>query len=58
MYHGTISPLSATCLACSQKGAKKKSTQFKPQKNEAGLIFLSALPEDLEWDTGTEDVAL
>ena len=46
------------CLACSQKGAKKKPSQFKPQKNEAGLIFWSALPEDLYWDTRTEDIAL
>jgi len=46
------------CLACSQKGAKKEPSQLKPQKNEVGLIFRSALPEDLEWDTRTEDVAL
>jgi len=29
-----------------------------PHVNEAGIIFRSALPEDLEWDTRTEDVAL
>jgi len=60
MDHVTISPLPATvpCNACSQKGAKKKPSQFKTQKNEAGLIFRSALPEDLEWDTRIEDVAL
>ena len=46
------------CLSCSQNRAKKKSSQFKPQKNEAGLIFRSALPEDLDWDTRAEDVAL
>jgi len=46
------------CLACSQKGAKKKPSQFKPQVNEVGLIFRSALPEDPEWDTRAEDVAL
>jgi len=46
------------CLACSQTGAKKKPSQFKPQVNEASLIFRSALPENLEWDTRTEDVAL
>jgi len=34
------------CLACSQNGAKKKPSQFKLQKKEAGLIFRSALPED------------
>jgi len=46
------------CHTCSQKGAKKKPSQFKPHKNEAGLIFRSALPEDLDWDTRAEDVAL
>jgi len=46
------------CLACSQKGAEKKPSQFKILKNEAGLIFQPALPEDLEWDTRIEDVAL
>jgi len=39
-------------------GAKKKPSQFKLQGNEVGLIFRSALPEDLEWDTRAEDVAL
>jgi len=56
--HGTISPSLQQCLACSQNGAKKKPSQFKLQTNEAGLIFLSALPEDLDWDTRAEDVAL
>jgi len=39
-------------------GAKKKPTQFKLQDNEVGLIFRSALPEELEWETRAEDVAL
>jgi len=39
-------------------GAKKKPSQFKLQDNEMGLIFPSALPEELEWDTRAEDVAL
>jgi len=46
------------CLACSQKGAKKKPSQFKILENEAGLIFRSGLSEDLEWDTRIENVAL
>jgi len=46
------------CLACSKMGAKKKPSQFKLQDDEVGLIFRSALPEDLEWDTRAEDVAL
>ena len=45
-------------LTCSKMGAKKKPSQFKLQGNEVGLIFRSALPEDLEWDTLAEDVAL
>ena len=52
------SPSLPQCLACSQNGAKKKPSQFKLQENEAGLIFRSALPEDLDWDTRAEDVAL
>jgi len=39
-------------------GVKKKPPQFKLQDGEAGLIFRSALPENLEWDTRAEDVAL
>ena len=31
---------------------------MKLQENEAGLSFRSALPEDLDWDTKAEDVAL
>ena len=31
---------------------------MKLQENEAGLSFQSALPEDLDWDTKAEDVAL
>jgi len=36
---------------------KKKPSQFNILENEAGLIFWSALPEDLDWDTRIEDVA-
>jgi len=39
-------------------GTKKKPSQFKLQDNEVGLIFRSALPEELEWETRAEDVAL
>jgi len=39
-------------------GAKKKPSQFKLQDKEVGLIFRSALPEELEWETRAEDVAL
>jgi len=53
-----LPPSLPQCLSCSQNGAKKKPSQFKLQENEAGLIFRSALPEDLDWDTRTEDVAL
>jgi len=56
--HGTFPPSLPQCLACSQNGVKKKPSQFKLQKNEAGLIFRSALPEDLDWDTRAEDVTL
>jgi len=53
-----FAPSLPQCLACSQKGSEKKSSQFRPQVNEEDLIFRSALPEDLEWDTKAEDVAL
>jgi len=36
---------------------KKKPSPFKLQYNEVGLIFRSALPEELEWYTWAEDVA-
>jgi len=51
-------PSLTQCLACSKMGAKKKQSQFKLQDDEVGLIFRSALPEDLEWETPAEDVAL
>jgi len=51
-------PSLTQCLACSKTGAKKKPSHFKLQDDEVGLIFWSALPEDLEWDTRVEDVAL
>jgi len=50
-------PSLAQCLACSKTGAKKKPSQFKLQNDEVGLIFRSALPEDLEWETRAEDVS-
>jgi len=39
-------------------GANNKPSQLKLQDDEVGLIFRSALPEDLKWDTRAEDVAL
>jgi len=39
-------------------GTKKKPSKFKLQDNQVGLIFRSALPEELEWETRAEDVAL
>jgi len=51
-------PSLAQCLTCSKIGAKKKPSQFKLQDNTVGLIFRSALPEELDWDTRAEDVAL
>jgi len=52
-------PLSlAQCLSCSKKAAKRKPSQFKRQDNAMGLIFRSALPEELDWNTRSEDVAL
>jgi len=53
-----FSPSLAQCPTCSKMGTKKKPSQFKLQNNEVGLIFRSALPEELEWDTRAEDVAL
>jgi len=39
-------------------GYKKKPSQFKLQDSQVGLIFRSALPEELEWENRAEDVAL
>jgi len=51
-------PFLPQCHSCSQNGTKKKPSQFKLQENEGGLIFRSAIPEDLDWDTRAEDEAL
>jgi len=52
-------PASLTqCLACSRLGTKKKPSQFKLLDSQVGLIFRSALPEELEKDNRAEDVAL
>jgi len=51
-------PSLTQCLACSRLGTKKKPSQFKLQDSQEGLIFRSALPEELEWETRAEDVAL
>jgi len=37
---------------------QKKSSQYKLLDNQDGLIFRSALPEELEWENRAEDVAL
>jgi len=51
-------PSFTQCLTCSRAGTKKKSSQFKLLDSQVGLIFTSALPEELEWDNWAEDVAL
>ena len=51
-------PSLAQCLTCSKKGAKKKPSQFKLQDHAMGLIFWSALPEELSWNKRAEDIAL
>jgi len=51
-------PSLAQCLTCSRKGTKKKPSQFKLQESQVGLIFRSALPEELEWENRAQDVAL
>jgi len=38
--------------------SKKETVTIQLQDNEVGLIFRLALPEELEWDTLAEDVAL
>ena len=51
-------PSLARCLPRSKTGAKKKPSRIKLQDNAVGLIFWSALPEELEWNNQAEDVAL
>jgi len=51
-------PSLAQCLTCSNTGAKKNPSQFKLQDNAVGLIFRSALPEEIKWNNRAEDVAL
>ena len=43
-------PSLTQCLTCTKVGNKKKSSQFKFLDNQEGLIFRSALPEELEWE--------
>jgi len=58
MDHGTISPLTATVLGLLTEGGEKETITIQTSGNEVGLMFRSAFPEDLEWDTRAEDVAL
>ena len=51
-------PSLTQCLTCTRVGNKKKLSQFKLLNNQEGLIFRSALPEELEWENRAEDVAL
>jgi len=51
-------PFSNTVPGMLKVGAKKKPSRFKLNDDEVGLIFRLALPEDLEWHTRAEDVAL
>jgi len=51
-------PSLAQCLTCSRIGAKEKPPQFKLQDNAVGLIFRSAVPKELDWNTWAEDVSL
>ena len=37
---------------------QKEQSQFKLLDSQVGLVFRSALPEELEWDNRAEDVAL
>ena len=48
-------PSLTQCLTCTRVGNKKKSPQFKLLDNQKGLVFRSALPEELEWDDRAED---
>ena len=51
-------PSLTQCLTCTRVGNKKKSSRLKLLDNHVGLIFRSALPEELEWENRAEDVAL
>ena len=51
-------PSLSQCLTCSRLGTKKKPSKFKLLGSQVGLIFRSALPEELEWENRAEDVAL
>ena len=42
----------------SRQRSTDNASQFKRQDNAMGLIFRSALPEELDWNTRAEDVAL
>jgi len=56
--HRTVPPFTGTMPYMFKNRSKKKPSQFKLQDNAVGLIFRSALPEDVEWNKRAEDVAL
>ena len=51
-------PSQIKCNSCIDRGTKENPTQFKAKDYETGLIFRSALPEELEWGNRADNVAL
>ena len=58
--HRTVPPFTRTIMRPDmfKNESKKETVTIQLQDNEVGLIFRLALPEELEWDTLAEDVAL
>ena len=56
--HRTFPPFPHSMSDMYKSGRQKKSSRFKLLDTQVGLIFRSALPEDLEWENRAEDVAL
>ena len=56
--HRTFPPFPHSMSDMYKSGKQKKSSRFKLLDSQVGLIFRSALPEDLEWENRAEDVAL
>ena len=56
--HRTVPPFPYPMSDMYKSGKQQKSSQFKRLDNQVGLIFRSALPEELERENRAEDVAL
>jgi len=56
--HRTVPPFPHPMSEMYKSGKQKETVTIQTPDNQEGLIFRSALPEELEWENRAEDVAL